>query len=632
MRVLLCPCAVVLLFVVPAHALVFPSVARRTSLLRCSTDAEPPPLDLDSVCEEARISLREALLQGKRCLTIEAGMAALDATGRGYDPPVFSRFALEISRALTVLEGDLLLLLPGMTAVMETRDLIESGKVWSEEDRERLRVSSIGMTGAPQPGDTPPAAVVIAGLAPSVDSDDASYRDARAWLKSAGVAICINPSVKALPAEMSQAESAYCLMPYTVARTDTWRGDDADLYQEDAGSVVLWRKFPGIWRVLLDTGNSGEWSQLAELEQRPDEAQMSDICLPTMQKRQAALDALSGSSTGGVARAGGGGGGGGGGGAPSAGAASSLSGGSGGASSESDATGGGQLDSSGVVTLSWDQIQAPKAFGPMSLYGAVALHRARVLGSAASYDQERDALGLHVILPAVAEDAAAAWEPAYPKLRGGLKGACHIIMDGAGVEGVASLEQIAIQTDAAPTDAIALLTRALAEASAAGQRAVVCHGGRDEAIMGYLEELGFGAQREEAPSDVADVLPEGGVYKLLGRLAALESVRKAGYEVAEEEPVAADVDVDLTDLCADDESEADDDETDGDEGRGGASDGGGGGSEPPPGPSGGGGGSATLERGEGEEEQASEGRDESTTPGATAEDIARLKRMFGSTD
>ena len=192
-----------------------------------------------------------------------------------------------------MLDGPLLLLLPGMAAVSEVRGLMENDAIWPEAERERLRVTAVSMVGGPQEDEEPPAAVIIAGLTRAADSDDNSYRDARAWLKLSRAAILINARVNELPLEMASAESAYCLVTYTVAKTDTWR-EDADLYQEDAGSAVLWRRFPYDWRVLLDTGNAGEWTQLAELPRRPDAKKLSELCLPTMQKRQSALDALQG--------------------------------------------------------------------------------------------------------------------------------------------------------------------------------------------------------------------------------------------------------------------------------------------------------------------------------------------------
>ena len=60
----------------------------RSPAVRCAADpdADSPPRDLNKVCDGARVSLREALLAGQRTLTVEASMAALDPTSRGYDP------------------------------------------------------------------------------------------------------------------------------------------------------------------------------------------------------------------------------------------------------------------------------------------------------------------------------------------------------------------------------------------------------------------------------------------------------------------------------------------------------------------------------------------------------------------
>ena len=89
---------------------------------------------------------------------------------------------------------------------------------------------------------------------------------------------------------MASFEAAYCLMTYTVARTDTWKGEDANLYQENAGSAVLWRQYPKDFVVMVDHGNSGDWTVVDELKQRPDEDELSKLLLPSAQQRQAALD------------------------------------------------------------------------------------------------------------------------------------------------------------------------------------------------------------------------------------------------------------------------------------------------------------------------------------------------------
>ena len=116
-------------------------------------------------------------------------MASLDVTSRAYEPAVLARFVLEVSKALTVVAGELLVLLPGTAASAEARGLLDGDVVWPAEDRERLRVSSLAMQGAPQPGTPGPAAVVLVGLTPSDGADDASLRDARAWMRAGSVAV-----------------------------------------------------------------------------------------------------------------------------------------------------------------------------------------------------------------------------------------------------------------------------------------------------------------------------------------------------------------------------------------------------------------------------------------------------------
>ena len=267
--------------------------------LLCVTAAR----DLDLVCEEGEPS-GPGELGG---LSVETSMGSLDVTSRAYEPPVLARFALEISKALTVLDGEILVLLPGMSAAMQAKELLDgSALAWPAADRDRVSVSSLGMQGPPASDSVLPAAVVLVGLTPALDSDDSSLRDARAWLRSGAVAVAINPKLPSpRPVEMNDFEAAYCLMSYTVARTDTYK-KDGNLYQEDAGSAVLWRKFPDRWRVLSDYGNTREWTLVDELR-RGRARTRSTMLLPGVQKRQAAIDSTK-QALGGGAGAGGGGG------------------------------------------------------------------------------------------------------------------------------------------------------------------------------------------------------------------------------------------------------------------------------------------------------------------------------------
>ena len=503
-------------------------------------DVEPPPRDLDVVCEQARQSLRSALLQGKRGLTVDTSMASLDVTSRAYEPPVLARFAMEVSRTLTpVVEGEILLLLPGTSIAMEARELLNKEIGWPAEDRDRLSVSSLAMAGPPaeRMAADRPGAVVLVGLTPSSDSDDPSYRHAREWMRSGAVVVSINAKLQTLPTEMADFETAYCLMTYTVARTDTWKGADANKFQEDAGSAVLWRRFPGDYMIMVDHGNAGDWTKVEQLRVRPDEEQLSSLLLPSVQQRQAALDSIRGSSVGGNAplRSG----------AP---AERPAAGGDGGTAGEGE-----KLDSQGVVTLDWADIEAGGSFGPTALYGALALHRLRVLGrcvhsrhlppspaisrhippsrtsddlrplcttfahpldahlpsplrrSDACADPDMDARGLHIILTEKAEDAAAAWSAKFGKLAGGLRAACQLVPDGP-ADGIASLEQLAVAPGAdAEAAATAVIARATAEARAVGQRAIfvlapiLSEGSPTEAAL-----LAAGFERDGLPSGADD--------------------------------------------------------------------------------------------------------------------------------
>ena len=390
-------------------------------------------------------------------------MGSLDVTSRAYEPPVLARFALEISKALTVLDGEILVLLPGMSAAMQAKELLDgSALAWPAADRDRVSVSSLGMQGPPASDSVLPAAVVLVGLTPALDSDDSSLRDARAWMRSGAVAVAINPKLPSpRPVEMNDFEAAYCLMSYTVARTDTYK-KDGNLYQEDAGSAVLWRKFPDRWRVLSDYGNTREWTLVDELPTRPSEDALSTMLLPGVQKRQAAIDSTK-QALGGGAGAGGGGG-------PSPSASSSRDevveeGGVGG-------VGPANRDALGVVTINWEQIQEAGSFGPTAMYNALVLHRIRTLQGDACTDTQRDERGLHVLLTERAEDASAAWTKKFGKLKGGLSAACQLVPDGLS-KGIATIEQLAIGPKASGKEAEFVIARAIAEARAAGQSSIV---------------------------------------------------------------------------------------------------------------------------------------------------------------
>lgn len=612
----------------PPTALLRAAGRRRAADARC---CEAPPPDLDGVCEQVRQCVTEAVLAGKRSLTVDAGMSSLDVQSRGFDPPVFARFALEISQALVpVLDGPLLLLLPGMAAVAAARELIDNEAVWPSDAE--VRVSSVGAMGAPRPGDAPPAAVIIGGLTGAADADDPSYGHARAWLKAAPIAMCINARVKVPPVELAGSEPAYHLMTYTVAKSDL---AEENMRPEDAGSAVLWRRFPAAWRVLLDTGNAGDWSLVAELERKPTEEQMTELLLPTMERRQAAMDSARSALGEGLPGALGTGMG-----ALAAGREVAPGGGGGGSSAGATSTTGGRDTSDGVVCLTWADTQAPQAFGPLALYGAVALHRLRLLKEDACLDSERMKRGVHVLLPTVVADVAAASQLNYPKLRGDLVGACQLVADGGGAE-LAYLEQLAIKADATAEQAQALLERATREASMSAQRAillpcVVAEPGSP--IEAWLAQAGFARAgdpaADELPADVAAAVAEmpGSLYKLLPMDKGTRSEQGAPSESSQASRLAAVGDEGAEDAAME-EAAAEEVEA----AMAAASD------EPPPPSSR----DEDDERGGGlgllDGPQPAAGADVPSTGDEPAsadegfsppsdEDIARLKRMFGSAD
>jgi len=585
-----------------------PRATRVPSRLRCCA-VDPPP-DLDTVCEEARQCLREALLGGKRGLTVEASMQALDVTSRAYDPPVLARFSLEVSKALTVVPGTVLLLLPGMAAVTAARELIDNEAVWPEEDRARISVSSLALQGGPKKGEPLPAAVVLVGLTSVKSADDPSVRDARAWLRASAYSVVINSQLKMAPVEMAAFEAAYCLLTYTVARSERARAD-GERYAADLGTAALVRRYPQSWRVLLDVTNTRDWSELAELPRRPLLEDLNRLVLPRVQEHQASLEAAAaalGASGNGVA----GNGvaavkGGKGSGAAAGGAAAGGAGGGGAESSSSGvAAANACQDARGVVSLTWAAIEAPTALGPTALYGAIALHRMRTLGKRARLEREEDARGMHLVLPAILSDGASAWDPSVKKVRGSLLLTCQLVLDGA-AEGIAALKQLALAAEAREEQVAAVLVRAIDEARKAGQVALLVTPPEEEPngiLSTALLGLGFDVTAS-GPGPLASALataPAG----TLGVAIMREAPEEASVEAPPLTAAAAD---EATDAAAD--AAAADEPMDAEALR------------------------AALEeqtkemRPAPDEELRIELLPEETIPGATEDDVARLKRMFG---
>ena len=462
------------------------------------------PADLDAVCEEARKALRVALASGKRGLRVEAGVPALDISSRAYEPVMMARFALEVTAALTMLEGPILLLLPGLAAVTEARQFLDAG-IWSDEARERLQVSPLSLHSAPESDDEAniPAAVVIGGLTlmEGSSSEDTAFRNARAWLRlssvSSCVSVCLNTRVRLLPAELTEHETVFALIPYVLNRQPASAQDDGE-QGEDAGRALLWRSFPDPWRVLLDASSTGEYSVLAELDRRPDDAALSRLLLPTVEKRKVALDSAMRAlgELGGDEGAG-----------DAAGAAAG-----GGARPSDDAPSNAAATAAGsasfAVALTWEDIMGDNNCA-LALYQASTLLRQQALGRAVTF--AADEAAVHVVLPSETEDAVAAKvrDPSYKLtgLTGDLHGACLLRTDGAG-RGIALIEQLALPAAHADEERAAfaqsLLRCAKAEAAARGQTHLVI--GLPSHPREWFAGVGFEEPNEAAPPEVSTAM------------------------------------------------------------------------------------------------------------------------------
>ena len=371
------------------------------------------------------------------------------------------------------------------------------------------------------------------------------------------------------------------------------------------------RRYPKSWRVLLDVTNTRDWSELAELPRRPLLEDLNRLVLPRVKEHQASLEAAAaalgasgkGVAGNGVAAVKGG---------KSSGAAAGGAGGGGAESSSSGvAAANACQDARGVVSLTWAAIEAPGALGPTALYGAIALHRMRTLGKRARLEREEDARGMHLVLPAILSDGASAWDPSVKKVRGSLLLTCQLVLDGA-AEGIAALKQLALAAEAREEQVAAVLVRAIDEARKAGQVALLVtppeeepHGILSTALLG----LGFDVTAS-GPGPLASALataPAGTLGVAIMREAPEEAPPLTAS--VEAPPLTAAAADEAADAAAD--AAAADEPMDAEALR------------------------AALEeqskemRPAPDEELRIELLPEETMPGATEDDVARLKRMFG---
>ncbi|KAL1514945.1 hypothetical protein AB1Y20_004021 [Prymnesium parvum] len=518
--------------------------ARRSSSPRGCDGEDAPPRELEVVAHQAHEAINSALLSGRRHFRVEASTPSLDPSAAGYEPAVLARLALECMRALTVLDGQLLLLLPGFQAAHEA---YAQRAEWRAGDVERLRVLDVALCPAPSDGEARAAAVLVAGGGAGGVGDGAADRHVRAWLRHAGATVCLNCRVPMMPFERARYETVFALEPHSICRellrfpgaggmphyTERFwvnsygqlqlggRTSPEALRTESLGEALLWRVHPGAWRVLLDVGSSGAFSLVEELPNRPNERELTELLVPRVKAWRAAfgsaLRALSAPSSG-------------------DGEAVRVGGGEEGLEEgrEGRAEGGREARAAGVATaaegeappvvcLRWEEIQADGEPRALSLYQAAALLRQRCYGEAVSFAHDQQAL--HLLRPYTPNEAALARarSEAFGRSNGDMLGAALVIPDGAGA-GIASLEQLALQKEPSAAEraacAACLLARAQREAAALGHthlavRTLPNHLQVEGAR--WLEEAGFVSAGAEglAPEGLARALAGAAYYKRL---------------------------------------------------------------------------------------------------------------------
>lgn len=450
-----------------------------------------------SVAERVHTAVRSAIIDGgQRQIRVEARLPELDPTETDFDRDAFLHLTLRCMRALTVLDGPLLLMLPCMQTLAAAKRAVSAE--WPVDVRERLRLTVPQFFGEPTDEDLRAEGVLVAGFVGN-GLEDPEHRHACAWLRSASsVALCLNSYVRLQNFELARYETAFAFEPHTVTRdvlrflgagsksrthlaeriwvdVGTGAREQAARSQspahedvmatEQLGEAMIYRAYPQPWQVFFASEAAQDFEQVAELPARPNDRELTEIVEPIIKARRAALAAAlralrqdSSNTSVGVSKE----------------AESSIE--KLGPVSVAGALGVASMSPGTVVCLSWAEVEAKGASEALSLYQAVALLRQRCYGSATSFSN--DERGLHIFQPYSADEAAAARARsiASGRLNGDLRGACLLVPDGAG-EGVATIEHFALQRDAAPEErsacAAALLARALSEARILNQRYIV---------------------------------------------------------------------------------------------------------------------------------------------------------------
>lgn len=176
---------------------------------RCPTprlqmgDAEEVPTDLETICNEASGTVRNGILRGVRGMRVDIGVPAVNTASPMFEADVLGRICLELAKPFLLLEGSILMLLPGVSTSSATMQLLQDSMFdWPDGFQERVQVSTLSLHGPPNASfsrnavESPLAAVLVVGLQNSKDSDDPSFLNGRKWLALAGPSC---PVVRLLP-------------------------------------------------------------------------------------------------------------------------------------------------------------------------------------------------------------------------------------------------------------------------------------------------------------------------------------------------------------------------------------------------------------------------------------------------
>jgi len=218
--------------------------------------------DLLATLKEIRNSLINAMLKGQKKLTVSV------FEDLAIDEEWFAPLILEVGQTLTILDGEILLLMPNMRLVEEAQGFLDRGLIWPEDEVDRVVISPLVWQGSPKVGDSVPASIVIVN--PS-DSDMSAWIRQTAWINAVQNVICINPRFEnEVPKEMDGFLTGYFLAQYDLAKG----GTAGDKEEDVLGRACLWRRYPDPWKLLYDHEQRGEWALLETFDEKPSQATM----------------------------------------------------------------------------------------------------------------------------------------------------------------------------------------------------------------------------------------------------------------------------------------------------------------------------------------------------------------------